>query len=43
MSMARIWTSRLAWLLMIWAGSVAGLFLVAWLLRLLMRGAGMST
>lgn len=34
---------RLAWLLAIWAGSVLALGLVAGLLRLFMRAAGMGT
>ncbi|HLA29461.1 MAG TPA: DUF2474 domain-containing protein [Pseudomonas sp.] len=34
---------RLAWLVAIWAGSVLALGLVAGLLRLLMRAAGMGT
>lgn len=34
---------RLGWLVLIWAGSVLALGLVAGLLRLLMRAAGMGT
>lgn len=34
---------RLGWLIAIWAGSVLALGLVAGLLRLLMRAAGMGT
>lgn len=34
---------RLAWLVAIWAASVATLGLVAWLLRLAMRAAGLTT
>lgn len=32
---------RLAWLALIWAGSVAALGLCAWLIRLFMLAAGM--
>lgn len=34
---------RLAWLALIWAGSVAALGLFAWLIRLFMLAAGMRT
>lgn len=34
---------RLAWLALIWAGSVAALGLSAWLIRLFMMAAGMRT
>lgn len=35
--------SRLAWLVALWTGSVLSLALVAWLLRLLMSAAGLTT
>jgi hypothetical protein len=34
---------RLAWLLALWTGSVLTLGLVAWLLRLAMSAAGLTT
>ena len=34
---------RLGWLVLIWAGSVATLGLVAWLLRQFMSAAGLGT
>lgn len=34
---------RLGWLVLIWACSIASLGLVAWLMRLLMELAGMTT
>ncbi|MGO3892222.1 MAG: DUF2474 domain-containing protein [Paenalcaligenes sp.] len=34
---------RLGWLVLIWGGSIASLGLVAWLMRLLMGLAGMTT
>jgi hypothetical protein len=34
---------RLGWLVIIWAGSVFALFIVAMLLRLLMSAAGMKS
>jgi hypothetical protein len=34
---------RLAWLVVLWTGSVLSLALVAWLLRLLMSSAGLTT
>jgi hypothetical protein len=37
------WLRRIGWLLLIWCASVAALALVAWLIRLAMRGAGMTT
>jgi len=37
---ATVW-SRMAWLVIIYSGSVGALFLVAMALRLLMAGAGM--
>ncbi|MEX2122930.1 MAG: DUF2474 domain-containing protein [Woeseia sp.] len=35
------WWKRLAWLVLIWTISVAGLALVAYLLKLLMHSAGL--
>lgn len=37
-----LWWKRLGWLLVIWSVSVTVLALAAWLMRLLMRGAGLS-
>ena len=37
------WRSRLLWLALIWAASVAALGVAAYALRLLMRAVGMST
>ncbi|MGF6590264.1 DUF2474 domain-containing protein [Pseudomonas sp. 2835] len=34
---------RLGWLVAIWVGSVVSLALVAWLMRLFMSAAGLST
>lgn len=42
MSSTGTWSTRVLWLLAIWAGSVATLAVVAWLLRLFMHWAGMS-
>ncbi|MFK3737019.1 DUF2474 domain-containing protein [Massilia sp. TN1-12] len=39
--MRRPWLSRLAWMLALWLGGVAALGVVAWLLRLAMRLAGL--
>lgn len=39
---AVLWPRRLAWLLLIWLGSVLALGVVAGLLRLVMRSIGMS-
>lgn len=36
------WRSRLLWLALIWAGSVAALGVAAWSMRLVMRAIGMS-
>lgn len=36
------WWQKLAWLVAIWAASVAALGIVAWLLRLVMQGVGLS-
>lgn len=38
---ARLWLGRLGWLVLIWALSVAALAVVATLLHMLMRAAGM--
>lgn len=38
----RIWLRRVAWLVLIWAVSVAALALVAWLLKGAMRAAGLG-
>jgi hypothetical protein len=35
------WWKRLAWLILIWAASVAALGAVAWAIRLLMHSAGL--
>jgi hypothetical protein len=40
--MRRLWAARLAWLVGIWACSVAALALVAWLMRLLFRSVGLA-
>jgi hypothetical protein len=37
------WWKRLGWLVLIWAASVAALGVVAMLIRLLMRAAGLSS
>ncbi|EIK53661.1 hypothetical protein YO5_15160 [Stutzerimonas stutzeri TS44] len=34
---------RLGWLVLLWSGSVLALAVVAWLLRLAMQAAGLST
>jgi len=39
---ARLWLTRAAWLLAIWGCSVAALGIAAWLMKLVMRVAGMS-
>ncbi|SCY50702.1 MULTISPECIES: DUF2474 family protein [Pseudomonas] len=39
----RAWWRRLAWLAGLWTASVVALALLAWLLRLLMSAAGLST
>ena len=36
------WWKRLGWLIVIWSASVSALALAAWLMRLLMRSAGMG-
>jgi len=40
--MAVLWLRRLGWMLALWAGGVAALGVVAWLLRVLMHAAGMK-
>lgn len=39
----RTWWRRLAWLAVLWTGSVLALSLLAWLLRMLMNAAGLSS
>jgi hypothetical protein len=39
----RPWWKKLAWLVVLWAASVAALAAVAWLLRVVMTGVGMTT
>jgi hypothetical protein len=39
----RLWAHRIGWMVLIWAGSVAGLAVVASLLRLVMKLSGMRT
>jgi len=36
-----LWLRRLAWMVGLWAGGVAALFLVASLIRFIMHAAGM--
>lgn len=36
------WWKRLGWLAVIWSASVTALALAAWLMRLLMRSAGLG-
>ena len=36
------WWKRLGWLIVIWSASVSALALAAWLMRVLMRSAGMG-
>ncbi len=36
------WVRRLAWLILIWVASVAALGAAAWVIRLLMRAAGLA-
>ena len=38
-----LWLRRMAWLVAIWAASVAALGIVAYLLRLFMTAAGLHT
>lgn len=37
-----LWWKRLGWLVVIWSASVTALALAAFLMRLLMRSAGLS-
>jgi hypothetical protein len=37
------WWKKLGWLILIWAASVTALGVVAWLMRLLMRAAGLTS
>jgi hypothetical protein len=39
----RLWAHRIGWMAVIWAGSVAGLAVVASLLRLVMKLSGMRS
>lgn len=39
----RLWTSRLGWLLVFWLGGMAGLAIVAYLLRIFMNWAGFNS
>jgi hypothetical protein len=39
----RLWVHRIGWMVVIWAGSVAGLAVVASLLRLVMELSGMRS
>ncbi len=39
----RPWLARIGWLLLFWAGGVAALAVVAWLLRWFMNWAGFSS
>ena len=39
----RSWCKRIGWLLLIWSVSVAALALVALMLKLVMRGIGMTS
>ena len=39
----RLWVHRIGWMVVIWAGSVAGLAVVASLLRLVMKLSGMKS
>jgi hypothetical protein len=39
----RLWTHRIGWMVLIWAGSVTGLAVVASLLRLVMKLTGMRS
>ncbi len=36
------WWRRVGWLLLIWGVSVAGVLLLAWLVKLAMRAAGLT-
>ena len=37
------WSKRIGWLVLLWAGSVAVLAIVAALIRVVMRSAGLTT
>jgi hypothetical protein len=39
----RPWWKKLGWLILIWSASVAALGIVAWLLKLLMNAAGLTS
>jgi Protein of unknown function (DUF2474) len=39
---ARLWLKRLAWMVALWVASVAALGLAAFLMRALMRAAGLK-
>jgi hypothetical protein len=39
--MARTWLRQLGWMVVLWAGGVAALAVVAWVLHVLMHAAGM--
>jgi hypothetical protein len=39
----KLWAHRIGWMVVIWAGSVAGLAVVASLLRLVMKLSGMKS
>lgn len=39
----RLWLRRIGWLALIWAGSITALAIVAFLFRLLMKLAGMTS
>lgn len=39
----RLWLRRIGWLVLIWAGSITALAIVAVLFRLLMKLAGMTS
>ena len=36
------WLKRIGWLLVLWGAGVAALGIAAWLIRLVMRAAGLS-
>jgi hypothetical protein len=38
---ARLWAQRAGWMVLLWAGGVAALAVVAFVLRILMHAAGM--
>lgn len=39
----RPWLKRVGWLVLLWSAGVAGLGLIAWLIRVFMNWAGFST